>query len=41
VEEPSSRDKIWWGKVNQPISEQNYLGLQQEVFAYLQAANCS
>jgi phosphoenolpyruvate carboxykinase (ATP) len=36
VEEPSSRDKIWWGKVNQPISEQNYLGLQQEVFAYLQ-----
>ena len=36
VEEPSSRDKIWWGKVNQPISEQDYLGLRQEVLAYLQ-----
>jgi phosphoenolpyruvate carboxykinase (ATP) len=36
VEEPSSRDKIWWGKVNQPISEQHYLGLRQEVQAYLQ-----
>jgi phosphoenolpyruvate carboxykinase (ATP) len=36
VEEPSTKDKIWWGKVNQPISEQNYLGLRQEVFAYLQ-----
>ena len=36
VEEPSTRDKIWWGKVNQPISEQDYLGLRQEVLAYLQ-----
>jgi phosphoenolpyruvate carboxykinase (ATP) len=36
VEEPSSKDRIWWGKVNQPISEQGYLGLRQEVFAYLQ-----
>jgi len=36
VEEPSTRDKIWWGKVNQPISERDYLGLRQEVFAYLQ-----
>ncbi len=36
VEEPSSKDRIWWGKVNQPISEENYLGLRQEVSAYLQ-----
>jgi phosphoenolpyruvate carboxykinase (ATP) len=36
VEEPSSRDKIWWGKVNQPIAEPDYLGLRQEVLAYLQ-----
>ena len=36
VEESSSKDRIWWGKVNQPISEQDYLGLRQEVFAYLQ-----
>src|SRR5208282_4828680 len=36
VEVPSTKDKIWWGKVNQPISEQDYLGLRQEVLAYLQ-----
>src|ERR1051326_5335260 len=36
VDEPSTHDKIWWGKVNQPISEQDYLGLRQEVIAYLQ-----
>ena len=36
VEEPSTKDKIWWGKVNQPISEEDYLGLRQEVLAYLQ-----
>src|SRR2546422_11113818 len=36
VEEPSSRDRIWWGKVNQPIAEPDYLGLRQEGVAYLQ-----
>src|SRR2546426_7108483 len=36
VEEATSRDRIWWGKVNQPISEESYLGLRQEVLAYLQ-----
>ena len=36
VEEPSSRDRIWWGKVNQPIAEADYLVLRQEVLAYLQ-----
>ena len=36
VEEPSSKDRIWWGKVNQPISEESYFGLRQEVLAYLQ-----
>lgn len=36
VEEPSSKDRIWWGKVNQPIAEDNYLTLRQEVLAYLQ-----
>jgi phosphoenolpyruvate carboxykinase (ATP) len=24
VEEPSSKDKIWWGKVNVPMSEENF-----------------
>jgi phosphoenolpyruvate carboxykinase (ATP) len=36
VEEPSSKDKIWWGKVNQPIGEADYLRLRQETLAYLQ-----
>src|SRR6266404_4837135 len=36
VEEPSTKEKIWWGKVNQPMTEENYLALRQEVFAYLQ-----
>ncbi len=36
VEQPGIKDQIWWGKVNQPISEDNYLALRQEVMAYLQ-----
>jgi phosphoenolpyruvate carboxykinase (ATP) len=36
VEQSGIKDKIWWGKVNQPISEENYLALRQEVMAYLQ-----
>ena len=36
VEQAAIKDKIWWGKVNQPISEDSYLGLRQEVMAYLQ-----
>jgi phosphoenolpyruvate carboxykinase (ATP) len=36
VEEPSTRAQIWWGKVNQPMSEANFLGLHTEVMAYLQ-----
>ena len=35
VDEASSHDKIWWGKVNQPIAEPDYLGLRQEVLNYL------
>ena len=37
VREPSSENKIWWGKVNQPIAEPDYLGLRQEVLKYLRA----
>ncbi|HEU4365342.1 MAG TPA: phosphoenolpyruvate carboxykinase (ATP), partial [Candidatus Krumholzibacteria bacterium] len=36
VEEPSSKDKIWWGKVNRPISEEKFDGLLHRVQAYLQ-----
>ena len=31
VEEPSSKDKIWWGKVNQSISEEHYDRLREKV----------
>ena len=36
VEQAAIKDKIWWGKVNQPIAEESYLALRQEVLAYLQ-----
>jgi phosphoenolpyruvate carboxykinase (ATP) len=36
VEEPSSVDKVWWGKVNRPISQQSYEGLRRRLLAYLQ-----
>jgi phosphoenolpyruvate carboxykinase (ATP) len=36
VQEPSSQDKIWWGKVNRPISPENYEVLRRRMLAYLQ-----
>jgi phosphoenolpyruvate carboxykinase (ATP) len=36
VEEPSSKDRIWWGDVNQAFSEENYAQLRSKVLAYLQ-----
>ncbi|HEX2765855.1 MAG TPA: phosphoenolpyruvate carboxykinase (ATP) [Candidatus Limnocylindria bacterium] len=35
VDEPSSRDKIWWGEINQPMSEAHYDRLRQRVLAHL------
>ncbi|MGH2418780.1 MAG: phosphoenolpyruvate carboxykinase (ATP), partial [Candidatus Limnocylindria bacterium] len=35
VEEPSSRADIWWGSVNQPLSEENYARLRERLVAYL------
>jgi len=35
VDEPTSHDKIWWGKVNQPIALDNYAALRQEVLHHL------
>jgi phosphoenolpyruvate carboxykinase (ATP) len=37
VREPGSEDRIWWGKVNQPIDEDHYEGLRDKVTAYLGA----
>ncbi len=34
VDEPSSRDAIWWGKVNRPISEAQFDALHQRVLAH-------
>jgi len=36
VEEPGSKDKIWWGKVNQPITEEAFDKLYKKVCVYLQ-----
>ena len=35
VREPSSQDKIWWGEVNQPISEEHYDRLRARLVDYL------
>ncbi len=35
VDEPSSRDKIWWGPVNRPISEAHYDRLRARSIDYI------
>ncbi len=39
VEEESSRDRIWWGEVNQPLSERHFDGLRDKVTSQLAAAD--
>ena len=34
VEEPSSKDKIWWGPVNQPISEGHFDTIRARMLDY-------
>lgn len=36
VREPRSQDKVWWGKVNQPLDPEVYERLRSRVMAYLQ-----
>jgi phosphoenolpyruvate carboxykinase (ATP) len=36
VREPGSEERIWWGKVNQPLSEEHYGGLREKVTAHLE-----
>ena len=36
VREPSSEGKVWWGKLNQPLSEEKFAVLHQRMCAYLQ-----
>ncbi len=35
VEEASTKDEIWWGKVNVPVKEEVFDGLHQELVEYL------
>jgi phosphoenolpyruvate carboxykinase (ATP) len=35
VDEAGSRDRIWWGEVNRPISEQHFEGLRSKVADHL------
>ena len=36
VQEPSSEDKVWWGKVNRPIALDKFEMLHHRLLAYLQ-----
>ncbi len=36
VREPESEGRIWWGSVNQPLSEEHFDGLRAKVVAYLE-----
>ncbi len=36
VREPGSADRIWWGSVNQPLTEDGFDGLRNKVVAYLE-----
>ncbi len=35
VDEPGSRERIWWGSVNQPLAEERYEPLRAKVTSYL------
>src|SRR5580765_8372027 len=35
VEEPSSKDKIWWGSVNQPLSEDHFDIIRARIVEYV------
>ncbi|MEM6262843.1 MAG: phosphoenolpyruvate carboxykinase (ATP), partial [Bacteroidota bacterium] len=37
VEDDLTRDTVWWGEINQPISQEDYQALKTKVLAYLQS----
>ena len=39
VEEDGSKGRIWWGEVNQPLSEEHFGGLRGKVIAQLESAD--
>jgi len=36
VREPGSEERIWWGDVNQPVSEESFDSLREKVVSYLE-----
>jgi phosphoenolpyruvate carboxykinase (ATP) len=36
VREPGSEDRIWWGKVNQPLTEEQFDGLRENIVSCLE-----
>ncbi|HVH79744.1 MAG TPA: phosphoenolpyruvate carboxykinase (ATP), partial [Stellaceae bacterium] len=36
VNEPGTKDTVWWGPINQPIDPARFDSLQQRMLAYLQ-----
>jgi phosphoenolpyruvate carboxykinase (ATP) len=36
VQEPSTEDKIWWGRINRPLSQEKFDELHRRLAAYLQ-----
>jgi phosphoenolpyruvate carboxykinase (ATP) len=39
VREPGSEERIWWGDVNQPLSEESFDGLREKVVSHLEQSN--
>src|SRR3954454_14077886 len=39
VQETSSQDRIWWGDVNQPLTEDNFTRLRDKVTSQLESAD--
>jgi len=36
VEEPGTKETVWWGKINQPVDPERFASLHQRMLAYLQ-----
>ena len=36
VEEPGTKDTVWWGKINQPVAPERFASLHQRMLAHLQ-----
>ncbi|MCL5997797.1 MAG: phosphoenolpyruvate carboxykinase [Chloroflexi bacterium] len=36
VREPTSEDKVWWGKINRPFDPEHYAALNKRMLAYLE-----